>query len=140
MENAPIVTVNVNFKLYKELGLNIDEQFKKKVIEGLLVYAITQIAAAPLVNIIESGIEDEEKIKELLKDSISFINNIDNIIDVEEEDDEVHIMFRLPVNSEAFKILSQIARVSPLSFVLEQYIIRSVKNSQKLKKYLENIE
>ena len=140
MENR-IVTVNIDFKLLKDMGFEIDEEFKKVVIGKTLMYTISQLLGAPIANALaNTNLADESNRAKLLQSLAELVKGIENIITVEEGEDEAVIMFRLPESVGAMahaieQILYSLPIIVSISTLLEERII----SSEKFRKYVGNI-
>ena len=140
MENR-IVTVNIDFKLLKDLGFEIDEEFKKVVIGKTLMYTISQLLGAPIANALANmNLADESNRTNLLRSLADLVKGIEDIITVEEGEDEAVIMFRLPASVGAMAhALEQIVYSLPIIVSIATLLEERMLASEKFRKYVGNI-
>ena len=140
MENR-IVTVNIDFKLLKDLGFDIDEEFKKVVIGKTLMYTISQMAGAIIASALANmNLADETNRNNLLRSLAELVNGIEDIISVEEGEDEAVIMFRLPTSVGAMThALEQISYSLPIIVSISTLLEERILTSEKFRKYVVNL-
>ena len=140
MENR-IVTVNIDFKLLKDLGFEINEEFKKAVIGKTLMYTISQLLGAPIANALANmNLADESNRTNLMRSLADLVKGIEDIITVEEGEDEAVIMFRLPASVGAMAhALEQIVYSLPIIVSIATLLEERMLASEKFRKYVGNI-
>ena len=140
MENR-IVTVNIDFKLLKDLGFEIDEEFKKVVIGKTLMYTISQLLSAPIANALANiNLADESNRTKLLQSLAELVNGIEDIISVEEGEDEAVIMFRLPASVGVMAhALEQISYSLPIIVSIATLLEERILSSDKFRKYVVDL-
>ena len=138
MENS-ILTVNIDFKLLRELGFNVDNEFRRTLIARTLMYVISQFFGTAIANAIakEVDLADETNKNTLLRELVQFVNGIDEAISIEESEDSATIMFKLPpVLGDFAHIFAQLSYSVPIIVAVSDLLEERIFNSEKFKKYL----